>query len=338
MDHNLRDILFSYFNTKLRDTLNYNDEFFYPEYDDTKNTLFFRYSAQPGNLGNILKSDPEVLSQLKSILVNLISEYENDINGIDFIFTSNGFGIILNKSPKLNIDTYVNIIGKLDSVEDINKFCRSSKEIGAVCRSKELWRKLIKSVYNFPYKYEYNYEKLYKEYVTQESRGGNIEPDPTDFSDFDETNYYLLLLVQEGIIKLENYYRYLWIAIYNDNQQLFNRLVSGSPVGWKTKSTLEDDDLIGSLTFSVDRLSNTNYKIITTLLKFTNGVIIDNADVGDEIRNQIIFELNYYIVNQGSYVKSIDDPRFKQLVTYIFELDPNLKVVYPEVVRKYNLS
>lgn len=330
MDKSLELTLTSYFNVYLKKSLNYSDTFLPPIYEPKGNIIFFKNSNGIFQLGNILRGSPDLTSQLKDILVSFLRKYYGDnLFYVKLKFDGNGFGIIFIMKEEVpdisrqNIDTYFNIIQHLDTVEDIDQFCRSSTITNEACKLEELWRKLITAIYPFKYSRRYNYEKLYKEYVTYKTHDIQDEdgmyPYVKNLNEFESMWYFIRFLFDEGIIKLDErsiYETYLQPIIYMRDKQLFDDAVehfkSIDIDPYYLQYTISGD-------FSIAEIINTqDFKRLINLVDFTKGLIYKDVDLGYLISKDILYDLEILIKDKDPIIKKLrSNENFKEAVKHL---------------------
>lgn len=249
MDENLASTLQTYFNVTLSHTLGYSSRFFKPTYLQEEGTIFLKRENWSRDFDMMIRYNPYVVTKLKQELLDLLNSYFGNLTDISLTFNESGFVITLISDIQmgLNIDIYVNLLKQLHTVEDVDNFCRSSKETMLACRSKRLWRMLFTSIYDFPYKHQYNYEKLYKEYLIYKSYGVNegLYPNITDKRQFRSIKNLLNFLIKEDVIRPENYGIFIWPIIYTGDKEswvkIFNYYINNED---KIKILLEKLTLI----------------------------------------------------------------------------------------------
>lgn len=186
MDSNLRNLILNYFNVTLKSSLGYRESYLPPTYNPYEGIIFFGKlnPNQPEDLKGILWSNPKIVSQLKENLISVLSPHFENLQEIKLIFNINGFGIDIQRGniQMLNVDPYVNIAVNLDTLEQLDNFCKSSHEILNVCRTKEFWRSLLHKIFPKTYKGVYNYERVYKGYLGDKS--GNFEQNNLEYAKF----------------------------------------------------------------------------------------------------------------------------------------------------------
>ena len=352
MDKNLARYLDSYFNDTLKKSLGYGDSFIPPIYKD--NMIFFKNIDAIYQLGNILRANVDLTSQLKSVLLTLLRNSYKDLDYIKLSFNDQGFGIILGRREGINlgennIDTYMNIISKLDSVEQIDEFCRSSRQINQICRSKELWRKLIKSVYNFPYKYEYNYKKLYKGYIIYKSYvvKGLSDIQVLSFSHIDSIWNFIKFLQNEGLINPEDYKYYINYTIWMGDKEFFDLIINYYSL--KNVNEFEMTNLVYNLNLiSVfPSIFETRYnKLLSNLIYFTKGLIYKGVNIENMIIAGIFNRLTILIENHSGTIESLKhNDEFKRLIKdNILDgilkpvTDPDMFVLINKIKMKLNIE
>ena len=221
MDKELRLILINYFNNILKTSLRYRETYNPPIYSKDGNILFTKDEFD--DLKDILVGNADIAKQVKDQLLTVLKDYYSDLISINLGFSPEGFEIILNRNPlqMLNVNPYVNIASNLDTVEQLDDFCRSNKETSKICRTKEFWRSLLKVVYPKGYKGEYNYEAAYKGYLSV------LNKDMIRLSDIEGSNNvfeYVKFMINEGLITPQNYKKFIIPAIYLNSPATFGRI------------------------------------------------------------------------------------------------------------------
>lgn len=224
MNSDLRDILSNYFNNSLKQSLNYRENYSTPIYIPTEGIIVFNNLTQFDDLKNILISSPQTVTRLKETLFVALFPYFDNLEGIELLFNEREFGIILErgKYTSLSIDPYVNLAGNFDTVEQLDNFCRSTKETLGICRTNEFWVNLVKRIYPEKYKGEYNYEKVYKGYLifNNPSENANIGASGR----LDE---YIKFVTDEGFVPDDKLYRrLLLVSVYLGDERLFYRVIN----------------------------------------------------------------------------------------------------------------
>ena len=282
MRKSLLDTLYDYVNGTLRDDLRFREQYSYPIYLPNEYTIFFNKidKDQPEDLKNILISYPDSVIQVKQIFKEFIESNINDVDKINLIFDNNGFGIKFSRGEptNMNIDSYVNIISGLSTVEEIDNFCRSNKEFNKICHNEELWRKLLKREYSFKYKKEYDYERLYKEIKFYKSYNINTNglPNVISILEYNRMGELLRFLFGEKIIKPENYSDFLRFAVQVGDEGVINEIYeyykSINRISTVISTTLEilDSDI-----------KHNNIKGVRNFLKIVYPRIKDNILISD---------------------------------------------------------
>lgn len=291
MDKNLALTLDTYFNDKLWSSLGYTDKYDIPVYISGERMIFFKRKSGSDDFGRILYDNPQLLVSVKNILLDLLNNYYDDIIEVKLKFDKQGFGIILISASltTLNIDAYVNILKQFNTTEEIDNFCRSTKELKQVCKSKELWRGLFKSIYDFPYKYEYNYEQLYKQYLIYKS------------SMWQGIQNLLTFLFKEDVVKSEEYGAYLLPSIYSGNKEVFDIILRNymdknlSLV--KITNLLINEDILGNIFFNED------HNLLLNIVDMTNGIIYKGVNIGHYIIQKVV---DFMDVAGGSDDKNLE--------------------------------
>ena len=222
MDEELSSILIIYFNNILKNSLKYRETYNPPIYSRGGNILFTK--GKFDDLKNILVSNVNITRQLKDELFDVLKDYYSDLSSINLELSSDGFEIILNRNPlnTLNVDSYVKIVSDLDTVEQLDDFCRSNKGIMRICRTKEFWRNLLKVIYPQSYRGEYNYEAAYKGYLS------TLNKDIIRLSDIlSDMNVfeYAKFMINEDLITPQNYKKFIIPAIYLNSPSGLGRII-----------------------------------------------------------------------------------------------------------------
>ena len=231
MRKSLLDILYNYVNTDLREDLKFREKYSYPKYFADEYTLFFYKinEDQPDDLKNIMISSPEIVSQVKQIFMDFFDANVNNVDKVNLIFGDEGFGIKFSRGTptSLKIDSYADIISNLSNVEEVNRFCRSSKELVEVCKNEDLWRSLVTRLYNFQFKYDYNYEKLYKGiliYNTYRIDKQTGYPYVENVSEFDKMSELIRFFFKEGIVKSTGYAPFIDAAVQIGDEEVIDMI------------------------------------------------------------------------------------------------------------------
>lgn len=109
MDKDLLYILYNYFNTTLKSSLQYTDTFLLPT-SFSDNLITFKYERVTKEFSSILYQDKNIISDLKSKLKSLFDEYYQNLTSIDLIFSDKEFSIKLNFKSVLLPEIYPLIV------------------------------------------------------------------------------------------------------------------------------------------------------------------------------------------------------------------------------------
>jgi hypothetical protein len=323
MDKSLELTLNSYFNDGLKKSLGYGDSFLHSVYNSSQDIIFFKNSNRIFQLGNILKSNPDLVSQLKSVLISLLEKYYKDLSYVKLQFNDQGFGIVLirgeymSKLEKQNIDTYVNIIRNLDTVEAIDQLCRSSKDINKVCKSEELWRQLIKSIYNFRYKHRYNYERLYKEYLvyrTYDKAPDSLYPYVSNFKHFNDIWYFIRFIFNEGILPPKDYDMFDAATLYMGDRELFELIIKYCSESNKGGCHNITESLEYGIIEALDRVDPEQ---IINAIKTIDGIIYKGKNLTQDFIYKLLLALNDISKYDTELLITIrENSKFEQAIVY----------------------
>lgn len=301
MDENLALTLETYFNGELQADLKYVDKYDKPIYLPGERMIFFKRKFKVGDFGIMLYNDPQLVTNIKTLLLDLLSNYFQGIYDIKLEFTPDGFAIqILSSLLGLNTDFYFNIFKHFETPEQIDNFCMTNKDAMELCRSKDFWRMLFKSVYNFPYKYEYNYQQLYKEYLiyTQKKKMyeeyrylksiGDISltrkwigVEPSSKYTKELINFFF----KEGIDDPADYLFYIWPSLYLGNQEIIQKVKNGIYIekrGLKRATRLKD--ILSDQQEIKDIFLDLDYGVLNNLFSFLKS---PKAPLKGKLRNTI---------------------------------------------------
>ena len=273
MRKSLLDTLHDYVDITLREDLNFREKYRYPIYYPDDYLIFFPKIEmdQSEDLKDILVSSPEIVAQVKQVFKDFIDTNVNVTDRINLILNDEGFGVKFTRGAELNLDTYAGVISRMDTVQEIDNFCRSTRELITVCRNKELWRNLIKKVYPFAYKHEYNYERLYKGYLIYNKyrapKSFRISPVKT-ITEFDKMDEIVKFMFKEGLINESDYICFLELAVQVGNKELINVIYNY----YASTDSFEDvqDTLLKFLTSSV---GEDEVKIVTNFFKLVYPIL-----------------------------------------------------------------
>lgn len=263
----MESTLINYFNTVLKDNLDYRETYESPIYTSDGN-IFFNVSG-PDDLKNLLIGNPEITKQLKEALLSALKTYYSDLTSINLRFSPGTFEIILGRNPlgMIEVDPYVNIASRFDTVDQLNDFCRSSKDTLNICKTKEFWRSLIRVVYPQRYKGEYNYEQVYKGYLNIKNSPSEDVIGLSDVNNSVDVSSYARFLFDEGLVPSQYYRKFILLAIYFGATLIFNQIVD------YINDIQNVNDLI--LTGFYDAVKNGNVEYISNLL----GIISNNDKI-----------------------------------------------------------
>ena len=291
MDPELSDVLSHYFDVTLKKALGYRESYSSPTYDPYEGVIKFRKIDlnQPEDLKNVLVSNRDIVSQLKTNLISVLLPYFENLESISLIFDSDGFGIDIQRGnmKMLNVDPYVLIASRFATIDDLDNFCRSSKEAMTTCRTKEFWRGLLKQIYPGEYRGDYNYEHVYKGYIILRNPPLNYNPvyhnRLKEYINFIKNENLMTLdelydRILRSVIKLHDHK--LFKKIYKYNQEKFDtRTKFIQQLNNNLKIAIKDNDIGYIRSYLNIILNHKKYEYLPSPL-----IIISNAELPIEIK------------------------------------------------------
>ena len=276
--NDLKHDLLNYFNGNLRRNLGFREHYFFTRFEN--GTIFFNISpGDSGDLYNILVSNPEITVRLKQELTMFLSSYFSDLINVGLSFNNNIFEIILERNPfqMINVNPYVTIASNLDTVEQINNFCRSSKGALDACKTTAFWRSLLKSIYPKPYKGEYKYEAAYKGYLQLKPYLFRDVLVPITTLNSEYASEYLRFLYNEEFIPLEDYKKFAMLAVKFGLDSVFQKIYTNI-------SEKDRESMIKSLEANVQMsIAMEDVSYITNFFRMVPAASINNVQLLERI-------------------------------------------------------